>query len=51
MLHSEKLSFYAILIVANNILKFSNMFHKDKQGGYREMYSPIYFGAELKIKI
>lgn len=37
--------------VANNILKFSKMYHKDKQGGYREMYSPIYFGAELKIKI
>ncbi len=43
--------FVELSFVANNILKFSNMFHKDKQGGYREMYSPIYFGAELKIKI
>lgn len=43
--------FVELSFVANNILKFSNTFYKDKQGGYRELYSPIYFGAELKIKI
>lgn len=44
-------SFVELSFVANNILKFSKMFKNDIQGGYREMYSPIYFGAELKIKI
>lgn len=37
--------------VANNFLKFSNMYYQQQIGGYRQLYSPLYFGAEIKIKI
>ena len=43
--------FVELSFVANNFLKLSKLYRQDKRGGYREMYSPIYFGAELKIKI
>lgn len=43
--------FVELSFVANNFLKLSNLYRQDKRGGYRELYSPIYFGAELKIKI
>jgi len=37
-------------VIANNFLKFSKIYQQDKIGGYREMYSPMYFGAEIKAK-
>ena len=43
--------FVELSFVANNFLKLSNLYRQEKRGGYRELYSPIYFGAELKIKI
>lgn len=37
-------------VIANNFLKFSNVYRQNKIGGYRELYSPMYFGAEIKAK-
>lgn len=37
--------------VANNFLKFSKMYYQRQIGGYRQLYTPLYFGAEIKIKI
>ena len=49
-LTKEILKYFNISVVANNFLKFSNVYRQNKIGGYRELYSPMYFGAELKIK-
>ncbi len=43
--------YLSLSFVANNFLKFSNMYYQTKIGGYRQLYTPLYFGAELKIKI
>lgn len=37
--------------IANNFLKFSNVYRQQQIGGYKELYSPLYFGAEIKIRI
>lgn len=42
--------FLDISVVANNFLKFSNQYRQNMIGGYRELYNPIYFGAEIKAK-
>lgn len=39
-----------VSVIANNFLKFSNVYRQDKIGGYRELYSPMYFGAEIKAR-
>ena len=39
-----------VSVIANNFLKFSNVYRQDKLGGYRELYSPMYFGAEIKAR-
>lgn len=49
-LTKEILKYFNISVVANNFLKFSNVYRQNRIGGYRELYSPMYFGAELKIK-
>jgi hypothetical protein len=36
--------------VANNFLKRSNLYHQKVIGGYRDLYTPLYFGAEIKAK-
>lgn len=38
----------SISVVANNFLKFSNIYRQAMIGGYRELYTPMYFGAEIK---
>jgi hypothetical protein len=37
-------------MIANNFLKFSKVYRQNKIGGYKELYSPMYFGAEIKAK-
>jgi len=43
--------FVDLSFIANNFLKINKMYRQDIRGGYRELYTPMYFGAELKIKI
>lgn len=43
-------NFLDISVVANNFLKFSNEYRQNMIGGYKELYSPMYFGAELKAR-
>lgn len=37
-------------VVANNFLKLSRVYRQEMIGGYRELYSPMYFGAEIKAR-
>ena len=39
-----------ISVLANNFLKFSKGYRQNYIGGYKELYSPMYFGAEIKAK-
>lgn len=39
-----------ISVLANNFLKFSKVYRQNYIGGYKELYSPMYFGAEIKAK-
>jgi hypothetical protein len=36
--------------IANNFLKINNLYRQKVIGGYRELYTPLYFGAEIKAK-
>ncbi len=49
-LTKEIKKYIQISMLANNFLKFSNVYRQNKVGGYRELYSPMYFGAEIKAK-
>ena len=43
-------NYVELSVIANNFLKFSKIYTQDVIGGYRELYSPMYFGAEIKAK-
>lgn len=43
-------NYVQLSFIANNFLKFSKVYRQDYIGGYRELYSPMYFGAEIKAK-
>lgn len=49
-LTKEIKNFLELSCIANNFLKFHRTFRQDMIGGYKELYSPMYFGAEIKIK-
>ena len=42
--------YFNVSFIANNFLKFSRNYRRDMLGGYRELYTPMYFGAEIKAK-
>lgn len=43
-------NYVELSVIANNFLKFNRVYTQNVIGGYREMYSPMYFGAEIKAK-
>ena len=43
--------FVDLSFIANNFLKINKMYRQDIRGGYRQLYTPMYFGAEIKVKI
>ena len=43
-------NYVELSVIANNFLKLSKVYTQDMIGGYRELYSPMYFGAEIKAK-
>ncbi|WP_290100056.1 TonB-dependent receptor [uncultured Muribaculum sp.] len=49
-LTKEIKKYVQISMIANNFLKFSKVYRQNKIGGYKELYSPMYFGAEIKAK-
>ena len=49
-LTKEIKKYIQISMLANNFLKFSKVYRQNKIGGYKELYSPMYFGAEIKAK-
>lgn len=42
--------FFSVSFIANNFLNFSRNYYQYKTGGYKEMYTDQYFGAEIKAK-
>lgn len=50
-LTKEFKKFVELSFIANNFLKITNTYRQTVRGGYVELYSPMYFGAEIKIKI
>ncbi|MDE5574024.1 MAG: hypothetical protein K2N08_08995, partial [Muribaculaceae bacterium] len=49
-LTKEIKQFLELSCIANNFLKFSRSYRQNMIGGYKELYSPMYFGAEIKVK-
>lgn len=49
-LTKEIKQFLELSFIANNFLKFSKIYRQEMIGGYKELYSPMYFGAEVKVK-
>ena len=49
-LTKEIKNFLELSCIANNFLKFNKTYRQDMIGGYKELYNPIYFGAEVKVK-
>ncbi len=49
-LTKEIKQFLELSCIANNFLNFSRSYRQNMIGGYKELYSPMYFGAEIKVK-
>lgn len=49
-LTKEIKNFLELSCIANNFLKFNKIYRQNMIGGYKELYSPLYFGAEVKVK-